>query len=122
MVKKLEQKKCEWCGKKFEAYKKEQQFCSRACSQAFKSSNKIKKVCCICGQEFEAIYDNTKYCSDRCRGVFIRIKYDLNEQFNNKAISLIRYGQQNPFTKATALWGVFQAEYKGKFEDDECVE
>lgn len=119
MIKKLEPRKCAWCGKTFEPYKGDQTFCCRACSQASRSANTTTKVCRICGKEFEAVNEVTKYCSDRCRNTYARIRYELESDINDKAISLIRYGQQNPFTRPAALWGVYQEEYKGKFEDDD---
>lgn len=118
MPKKLEPRQCAWCGKTFEPYKGDQLFCCRACSQASRSANTVTKVCRMCGQEFESVNENSRYCSDRCRNAYARIRYEFEDEMNNLAISLIRYGQQNPFTKPAALWGVFQEEKRGKRDDD----
>lgn len=118
MVRKVDPKKCEWCGKVFEPYKKEQLYCSRACSAEAKAAVRVKKVCKLCGEEFEASNELVQYCSEKCRNNYTRIRFALEEELSQMAISLIRYGQTNPFSKPSALWVVFKEEYKDKFNGE----
>lgn len=115
----LEMRNCEFCGQEFMPYKKTQKFCSRACSEAGRKSR--TKRCITCGKEFECENAISKYCSDECGAIYRRIARGLVEKINDKAVYLIRYGQNNPFTKPVALWKQYQEVMKDEF-NDECME
>lgn len=62
-------KTCLFCGKKFEAKKRTQKFCSHFCFWHYTWQNKsvIIKKCLVCGKEFETTTPHQKYCSPECR-------------------------------------------------------
>jgi 5-methylcytosine-specific restriction endonuclease McrA len=63
---------CGFCGKSFEAYKKNQKFCSTACGNAGKSrrqkEERIERICEVCRGRFLAYPSRrySKYCSRTC--------------------------------------------------------
>jgi len=72
-------KKCDICGKEFEAHHANVRVCSEECRREKWriASKKIynKKVhkgmyshtCTVCDKEFRSSFRRTKYCSDKCR-------------------------------------------------------
>ena len=111
----METKTCAYCGDEFLPYKNTQKYCSKACAEADKK--KFTRVCPVCGKEFLADYASRKFCSDVCYHTFNRVKEFLYTNMDNHAISLIRYGQNNPFSKPTALWVQYKEIMREKEND-----
>lgn len=61
----LEEKTCEFCGKKFMGIKK-RRFCSYACSSHGKHHTRSEKVCLVCGMTFMGTKQQI-YCSRVCK-------------------------------------------------------
>ena len=70
------EKVCEYCGKPFEAHRKNKVFCSRKCKDiSFRLRNGIKcnpnpepyhKICCVCGKAFASFRKAEVTCSSEC--------------------------------------------------------
>lgn len=107
----METKICEHCGQEFTQYKKTQKYCSKACSDAVRKMQ--TKRCITCGKEFISENVTAKYCSDECGVIYRKITKKVMDKINDHAIFLIRYGQNNPFSKPQALW----IQYKETMKD-----
>lgn len=72
----LEEKTCEFCGKKFMGIKK-RRFCSYACSAHSNHHTRSEKVCPVCGMVFMGTKQQI-YCSEQCkdRGYTMRRQQD----------------------------------------------
>lgn len=70
------EKVCEYCGKPFEAHRKNKVFCSRKCKDiSFRLRNGIKcnpnpepyhKICRVCGKAFDSFRQTDATCSSEC--------------------------------------------------------
>ena len=84
--------KCKMCGKEFESYDKNSQYCSRSCYIDYRKENgKLKDVVCpICQKTFRQTYPNQVFCSVRCRAKATEDKLECTCEYCGKVFSRIR--------------------------------
>ena len=106
-------KRCDICGKKFEAdYDGWFNYCSDECKKEGKRIfSTITKKCRVCGREFETDRKNTSCCSDEC-------KKEANRIRNREG-----YEPAKPVSKVCKICGKeFEGHGNAKYCSDECRE
>lgn len=84
--------KCKMCGKEFESYDENSQYCSRSCYITYRKKNgKLKDVVCpICQKTFRQTYPDQIFCSVECRVKATEDKLECTCEYCGKVFSRIR--------------------------------
>jgi predicted nucleic acid-binding Zn ribbon protein len=106
------EKVCEYCGKTYTPYKNSQKYCSRQCSSA--ALLEMTRTCVVCGEKFQCL---GKYCSDKCHKTHERFKHVFREKIEKYGVSIIRFGRDNPFSNAQAVWRAWKEEHREFFDE-----
>lgn len=78
----------------------------------------MKQICRTCNKEFTAPHGRVKFCSEECLRIFHRLKRRFLRKFHEVGVSLVKLGQDYPFSKPEVVYETFSADVYGEEYDE----